>query len=125
MSVGLAQRKLIDLLDRFSELRWIEQRSLDLFAMAFKPLVGPKASAGRAAELLPDQLLLACDVLDPFRDHRVVLFLTGQGRRARFARGGLENFKLGLGDVLPVPPNPGERVVALGGAEIDEYAVRP
>ena len=58
-------------------------------------------------------------------DELVVFVKARDGRRLRLALGGLEDRELRLRDVLAVVVDPGQCVVVLAGAQIDEHAAGP
>ena len=121
----LAQRIAVDILDRLEQFRGVEQRALDPLRIALQPLVGAEARAGRPAQLPADRLLLGHDQLDA---------LAAPGHGAASCRGSagvsgahcgrLQDGELRLGDAVAVPVHPGQRVVALGGAQVDQHPVR-
>ena len=54
----------------------------------------------------------------------MMIFLPGRRGCVRQTFGGLQNFKLRLGDVVAVLVHPGQRIIALRSAEINQHARR-
>src|SRR5262249_4022335 len=111
-----------NLLDGPEQFRGLEQGALDGVGIIAEALVGAEASAGRPAELSANQLLLLGHQLYALADEVMVVEETRPRRRVRRAGGGVQDGALGLCDAVAVAVNPRERVVALGGAEVDENA---
>ena len=119
-----AQREAVDLVDRPVQLGEIEEGALDRGREPLEPLVGAEAGARRAAELAAGGALLLGDQLDRALDQAVVILAPGQGRLPGSAGGGLEDRELRVGDAPALGIHPGQRVVALAGAQVDEGAGR-
>jgi hypothetical protein len=80
------------------------------------------AGAGRFAKLAAGGDMLGLNASDGFLHQRMVIGQTRKRGRGRFARGGAQDLVLALGDGLAFFVHPGQRIVAIGGADINHDA---
>src|ERR1022692_671095 len=100
----------------------VEQAVLHMGGVILEPLIDATARAGGFAELAAGGDVFGLDATDGFLNERMVI---GQARErgcGRFASGGAQYFVLRFRDRATFFVQPGERVVAIGGADVDHDA---
>ena len=122
---GLAQGVAVDVVDCVMERRGVEQGALDAFGVTLESFIRAEAGSGRAAELAAHLLFLAGDVFGRLADQFVMRLVTRQGRRVGRACRGPQNLELAFGHALAVSVHPGQGVVSLCRAHVDQDALRP
>lgn len=118
---GRLQRVAIDIVNCLFQVVDIKEGVFQVLGVLFETFVNAEAGAGGTAELTAWLFFFAGNMFGGFANQIVVSLEARPCRSVGKAFGSSENLKLAFGDTLAIGADPGQRVIFLGGAHVDQH----